>query len=345
MLLLILFVSIALVFSFLCSLAEAVLLTTSNAYISVLARKNHPSAIKLKHLKANINEPLSAILTLNTIAHTTGAVGAGAQAAIVFGNDYIGIASAILTFLILVFSEIIPKTIGASYWRQLAPITAVSLSFLTWILYPFVWLSEKITRMIHNEKELTGMSREEFAAMAELSAKEGQIANDESEILNNLLKFKETSIQSIMTPRTVIFSLSDQLRVEEFFHKYDQSPFSRILLYSGDKDNIISFVLRRDLLLAHARGNSSNKLQQYSRSIYVLLNKVSVFHAFSEMLRHRAQIAMIVDEYGSVKGLVTMEDYFETLLGKEIMDEYDKTEDMQQLAIKNWRKKMNGQQK
>jgi len=339
MLLLISYVLIALIFSFLCSIAEAVLLSITTAYISVQERRNSPTAKTLKSLKTDINRPLAAILTLNTIAHTTGAVGAGAQAAVVFGNAYVGLASAVLTLLILVFSEILPKTIGANYWRELAPATAVGLRFITWLLFPFVWLSEKITQGMKIENTLTGFSREEFSAMAEVSAKEGQIADDESTILTNLLKLQGTSIQSVMTPSTVMFCLSDKLLVEEFFHKYDKTPFSRILLYSGDQDNINGFVIRRDLLLAQARGNNKNSLRQYCRSISALPNKVSVSHAFSEMLHQRAQIMLVVDEYGTVKGIVTMEDLFESLLGLEIVDEYDKTEDMQHLARVNWQKK------
>jgi len=339
MLLLITYVLIALIFSFLCSIAEAVLLSVTTAHIAVLEKEQKKVGSILKTLKTDINKPLSAILTLNTIAHTTGAVGAGAQAAIVFGSAYVGVASAILTLLILFLSEIIPKTIGASNWRKLAPATAIGLKFITWLLFPFVWISEKITRGMVHESTLTGFSRDEFSAMAELSAEEGQIADDESTILRNLLLLRETNIQSVMTPRTVVFCLSDNLLVEEFFHKYDQTSFSRILVHSGDQEDINGFVIRRDLLLAQARGNFKNKLKKYRRDVAALLNTVSLSHAFSEMLRQRAQIMLVVDEYGTVKGIVTMEDLFETLLGLEIIDEYDKTEDMQKLARQNWQKK------
>jgi len=336
MILLITYVLIALVFSFLCSIAEAVLLSVTPAHVAILEKENHSSGVILKNLKSDINKPLAAILTLNTIAHTTGAVGAGAQAAVVFGSAYVGIASAILTLLILVLSEIIPKTIGANYWRELAPVTATGLKFLTWILHPFVWLSEKITGSLIKDNTLTGFSRAEFAAMAELSAEEGTIGTEESNLLKNLLLLRETSVESAMTPRTVVFSLSDNLLVDEFFHKYDQTPFSRILLYSGDKDNIEGFVIRSNLLLAQARGNSKNKLKEYRRDIDVLYNNVSLLHALNEMIRQSAQIMLVVDEYGTMEGVITMEDLFETLLGLEIIDESDKTEDMQQLARNIW---------
>ena len=295
MMLLLIYVLIALVFSFLCSIAEAVLLSVTPAHISTLESKNKEAGRILKTLKSDINKPLAAILTLNTIAHTTGAVGAGAQASIVFGSDYVGIASAVLTLLILFVSEIIPKTVGATYWRELSTMTAISLKFLTWILFPFVWLSEKITTGMLRESSLTGFSREEFSAMAELSADEGVIATEEFIVLKNLLLLRETCIKEAMTPRTVIFSLNQDLLVEEFFHKYDQTPFSRILVYSGDKDNINGFVIRRDLLLSQARGNGKNKLKKYRRDIGALLNTFSLSHALSEMLRQRTQIMLIVE--------------------------------------------------
>lgn len=339
MILLIIYVFIALIFSFICSIAEAVLLSITPAHIATLEKNRPAIGRKLKMLKSNINRPLAAILTLNTIAHTMGAAGAGAQATIVFGNDYIGLTSAILTLLILFFSEIIPKTIGANYWRELSSITTIGLGFLTWLLFPFVWISEKITQSIQNNKKQKEFSREEFSAMAELSAEEGTIAHEEHTVLKNLLLLKETNVKDAMTPRTVVFSLSENLLVEEFFHKYDQTPFSRILTYSGDKDNINGFVIRRDLLLAQARNNGKNKIKNYRRNISALLNTVSLSHTFSEMLKQRSQIALVVNEYGTMEGIVTMEDLFEALLGLEIIDENDKTKDMQQLARKIWNKK------
>ncbi len=339
MILLIIYVLVALIFSFLCSIAEAVLLSVTMPYITVLEKEHKTTGAALKKFKSDINKPLAAILTLNTIAHTIGAAGAGAQAAAVFGNAYVGVASAVLTLLILIFSEIIPKTIGASYWKELAPATAIGLKFITWLLHPFIWLSEIITRGMVRESSLTGFSRDEFSAMAELSAKEGQIADEESKILKNLLLLKETNVESAMTPRTVVFALSENLLVEEFFHKYDQSPFSRILVYGKDKEDINGFVIRSDLLLAQARGNNKSTLKNYHRNIGALLNTSSLSHVFSEMLRQSAQIMLVVDEYGTVEGIITMEDLFETLLGLEIIDESDKTEDMQRLAKKNWVKK------
>lgn len=336
MTLLIVYLLVALIFSFLCSIAEAVLLSVTAAHIAILEQQNKPSAALLKTLKADINQPLAAILSLNTIAHTVGAAGVGAQTAVVFGNAYLGIASAVLTLLILIFSEIIPKTIGALYWRPLAPVTAVLLNYLIRVLYPFVWLSNKITRG-WGERSLTGFSRDEFTAMADLSAKEGQIADQESRMLKNLLLLGETRIRSAMTPRTVMFSVPENLSVEGFITAHNQVQFSRILLYADDKDDICGFVLHRDILLAQTRGDSDKALSHYRREVAALPDQVSLLHAFNEMLRQRAQIMLVVNEYGTIDGIITMEDLFETLLGLEIIDEHDKTVNMQALAREIWK--------
>ena len=252
MLLLIVFVLLALVFSFLCSIAEAVILSVTPAHIMVLEKQGKSSGPLLRELKANVGKPLAAILTLNTIAHTVGAVGAGAQAVIVFGNAYLGVVSAVLTLLILVLSEIIPKTLGAHHWRKLAPATAYGLRILVWLLYPFVMLTEKLTGGMVEGVNLSGFSRSEFAAMADLSAKEGQLAKRESEILKNLLQLGNTRVRDVMTPRTVLFSLPGGTMVAEFFGKHEQVRFSRIPVYGEDPDQIEGFVLRSDLLLAQA---------------------------------------------------------------------------------------------
>ncbi len=339
MLLLITYILIALGFSFLCSIAEAVILSVTTAHIALLEKKGKSAGKQLRTLKADINQPLAAILTLNTIAHTVGAAGAGAQAAVVFGNAYVGIASAILTLLILIFSEIIPKTLGAHYWRQLAPLTAYALKGLVVILYPFVKLSELLTKGLTQGPTLVGFSRNEFVAMADLSAREGQLVQQESTILKNLLRLRKTLIADAMTPRTVVFSLPQQLRVEDFFQKYEQIRFSRIPIYAETQDQVTGFVLRSELLLAQARGNTDNPLMEYSRPLPALLAKMSLAQAFDEFMRLRAHIMLVVDEYGGLKGLLTLEDLLETLLGLEIVDEGDNEVDMQQLARQLWKRR------
>jgi CBS domain containing-hemolysin-like protein len=339
MLLLITFVLFALIFSFLGSIAEAVILSVTPAYTAVLESDGRPAGSVLRRLKADINKPLAAILTLNTIAHTVGAAGAGAQAALVFGSAYLGVASAVLTLLILVFSEIIPKTLGAHYWRSLAPVTAHGLRILVWLLYPFVVMAEKLTGGMVQGTTLSGFSRGELAAMAELSAEEGVLAEREFEILKNLLHLRKNRVQDAMTPRTVLFSLPETATVEQFFHQHDHVRFSRIPVYGSDPDQVNGFVLRSDIMLAQARGNTHSMLANYRREMLVLPESISLARAFNELLRQKSHIALVVDEYGDLQGILTLEDIFETLLGLEIVDEGDATVDMQALARKQWRRR------
>ena len=339
MLLLITYVIIALGFSFLCSIAEAVILSVTTPYITLMQQRSRRAGTLLAALKQDLNSTLAAILTLNTIAHTVGAAGAGAQAAKVFGNAYVGVASGILTLLILVFSEIIPKTLGAHYWKQLAPATAYALRGLIWILYPFVKLSELLTRGLTHGPGLTGFNREELAAMAELSAEEGQLEQQETMILKNLLRLRDTRVTDAMTPRTVIFSLPENISVEEFFWKYGSERFSRIPIYGEEPGHLNGFVLRSDLLLAQARGNTDTRLSTYRREISALPVSSTLSQAFDEFLRQRAHIMIIVDEYGGIAGILTLEDILETLLGLEIVDEGDANTDMQKLARRLWKKR------
>jgi CBS domain containing-hemolysin-like protein len=339
MTLLILFVSIALIFSFLCSIWEAVLLSITTAHISVLEQDGKASGKLLRELKSDINKPLAAILTLNTIAHTVGAVGAGAQAVVVFGDAWVGLISAVLTLLILVFSEIIPKTLGATYWRGLAGMTAHGLKFLIRALYPFVLLSELLTRGLARDTQIEGFSREEFAAMADLGEQEGQLHERESRILKNMFLLHETVVTDVMTPRPVVFSLPEALTVHEYFEKHYDSRFSRIPVYAENDEMFTGFVLKDDLLLAQARNNTDNTLKSYRRDLHRLSDHSSLSDAFDEVLHQRAHIMVIIDEYGGIEGIITMEDILETLLGLEIMDESDKTADMQEYARRMWRKR------
>lgn len=339
MFLLIVYVLIALGFSFLCSIAEAVILSVNTPYITLLKKSGRRSGVVLERMKKEINRTLAAILTLNTIAHTVGAAGAGAQAAQVFGNAWLGVASAVLTLLILIFSEIIPKTLGAYYWKQLAPVTAYVLQFMVWVLFPFVKMAEWITRGLSHGPVLTGFNRDELAAMAEVSAGEGLLEHDETRVLKNLLRLRDNRVTDIMTPRTVIFSLPESLRVEEYFWKHDDRRFSRIPTYRDNPDHLTGFVLRSDLLLAQARGNTDTELASYRRELHALPASISPAKAFDALLEQRAHMMVVVDEYGGTAGLVTMEDILETLLGLEIMDESDHTPDMQAHARRLWRKR------
>lgn len=339
MLSLITYVSIALICSFFCSMAEAVLLSLTSPYIASLEQKGRTSGNILRKLKEDVNRPLAAILTLNTIANTFGAVGAGAQAAAVFGSHSVGITSALMTLAILVFSGIIAKTIGASYWRTLGPAVARPLRWSVWVLYPFVLMSCGMTRGVSSSPGLKGFSREEFAALADLGAQEGQLAVKESRILKNLFHFRSSTIKDIMTPRTVVFALQENMTIAEFFEQHHQTPFSRIPIYNRDRDDITGFVLKDDIFLAQARGLQNARLHEYKREIKLVRSTFPVSELFEFLLDARAHIALVVDEYGGMEGIVTLEDVVETLLGLEIVDEADKTVDMQALARSLWEKR------
>lgn len=334
---LITYVLIALIFSFLCSIAEAVILSVTVGYIAVLENEKKSSGKLLRKLKEDINKPLAAILTLNTVAHTVGAAGAGAQASKVFGSAYLGIASAVLTLLILIFSEIIPKTLGAHYWQSLAPVTAYCLRFLVWLLFPFVKISEYFTKSLAHGPGLRGFNRDEFSAMAELSWKEGLLARKESKILTNLFSLHDTRVENVMTPASVVFSIPDSMTVGEYFKLYETSSFSRIPVYRGQRDHIDGFVLRNQLLLEHARGNSDAMIIDYIRDLPVIIDALPLANAYDELLRKKTLILLVVDEYGGYKGIITLEDVIETIIGMEIIDESDKSEDMQELARQLWR--------
>jgi CBS domain containing-hemolysin-like protein len=338
MFLLIIYVLIALGFSFICSIAEAVILSVSQAYISLLEKEGKPSGVLLGKLTSDINKPLSAILTLNTIAHTMGAAGAGAQAAAVFGDAYLGIISAVLTMLILVFSEIIPKTLGATFWRQLAPSTAHFLKYLIIVLYPFVKMSEKLTSGFTEDSPLKGLSRSELLAMAELSGQEGQLAKQESRFLKSLLQLHELSVKDAMTHRTVVFSAPESMDVTEFMEQKLPTEFSRIPIYEGDhRENISGFVLKSDILLAKANGEGHKKLSEMSNSLPTVLSDMPLSSTFDQFLKSRIHMVLVVDEYGGLEGLLTLEDLLESLLGIEIVDESDTNVSMKQLAKVMWR--------
>ena len=333
MFLLIVYVLIALGFSFLCSIAEAVILSVSPAYISVLDNEGRPSGKILNSLTQDINRPLSAILTLNTIAHTMGAAGAGAQAAIVFGDAYLGLISAVLTLLILVFSEIIPKTLGATYWRALAPATAYFLKYLTIVLLPFVKMSELLTRSFKEDSPLRGLSRTELHAMAELSGQEGQLAKHESAFMKSLLSLHELRVKDAITHRTAVFSVSENMSVETFFHKHSQIEYSRIPVYEGDdNENITGYVMRSDLLVAQARGNTDKPLSAYSKSMITLLGTMPLSSTFDHFIQSHVHMLLVVDEYGGLEGILTLEDLLERLLGVDIVDEKDTAVSMRHLA-------------
>ena len=341
MTLLILYLLLAIGVSFFCSIAEAVILSVRPSYIAVLEQKGKPSGKVLKGLRDNLDRPLAAILTANTIAHTVGAAGVGAQATYLFGNAYLGLTSGILTLLILIFSEIIPKTLGATYWQQLAPAMGVMISWLTLLLFPFVWLSEKLTRVLSRSGvSAFTFSRDEMTAMAKIGKEEGLLDVKELKIVTNLMKLHRLSVRDIMTPRPVIFSVSESMTVADFFGAYAEKPFSRIPVYGKGTDDITGYVLKHDLLKAQAADDFGKKLSDFKRDFLVVPDKLMASDIYDRLMYEKSHIALVVDEYGTVQGLATLEDVVETLIGLEITDESDKVEDMQDLAHKRWRERM-----
>lgn len=340
MVLLSIYVLLALGFSFLCSIAEAVLLSITPSYIEGQKEKRPKRAARLKRLKQdNIDRSLAAILTLNTIAHTVGAIGAGAEATVVFGSAWVGIFSAIMTLAILFFSEIIPKTIGAVYWTQLVAPTSFFVSTLIVVLYPIVWISEIITQFISRGKSLHIFSRDEFVAMASVGLKTGQIDSKESRVIQNLFRFRSLKVADIMTPRTVIMAFQEDLKINDSLDRLTQSPFSRVPIYKANIDDIIGFVLKDDVLIRIAQKRGNGQLKTLKREILSVPESVSLIALLEHFLTDRKQIAIVVNEHGGTEGLVTLEDLIETLLGLEIMDETDNVEDMRALARKQWLKR------
>jgi len=339
MALLLAYIMLALGVSFACSVAEAVILSLTSAHVSLLEKRGRPAGPLLRDLRDNINRPLAAILTLNTIAHTVGAAGAGAQAAAVFGNRWVGVASAVLTLLILVLSEIIPKTLGAFYWKQLAPLTAHALHWLILLLLPFVKLSEWLTRSFSNGPALKGFNREELAAVAALSTQEGQLSEAEAGILVNMLGLRQRQVREVLTPRTVVFSLEEDTSLKTFVECFRPVRFSRIPLYSGSPENITGYAMRTEILAAFARGSGDRRLKELGRPIETVAEDTRLSEAFDRFLRQRAHIMFVVDEHRGMAGILTLEDVIEALIGREIVDEMDETADMRKLARSLWERR------
>ena len=331
--LLVFFVVMAIGISFICSLAEAALLSMTPSFIADIRETNPARADMLKKLKVdNVDQSLAAILTLNTIAHTLGSIGAGAQATIVFGSAWFGLFSALMTLAILILSEIMPKTLGTAYWRQLSGLVAYFVRGIIILLYPIIWFSERLTKMLVRGKDSNVFSRREFAALASVGEESGQIDPLESRIIRNLLAFGAIKVEDIMTPRSVMLAFEESMTVAEVLAERPKLTFSRLPIYDQELDDVKGFVLKTDMLLAKANHAMNKPLHQFKRDITFVFSKMKLFDLLDLMLKDHIHIAITVGEYGEVKGLVTLEDVLETLLGLEIVDEIDKVEDMQALA-------------
>ena len=333
---LIAYLFLALFVSFLCSIMESVLLSTPQSFLIVKKNKGHKWAKSFLNLKINIDKPLSAILSLNTVAHTIGAAGVGAQAVKVFGEVYFGIVSAVLTILILVFTEIIPKTIGARYWKSLTRTSFFTIKFMIFITYPLVVMSSVITRIFFNQPNEQTTSREEIAALASIGSDEGLFSEKENKIIQNILRLKNVKVTEIMTPRVVVAVADENLPLEDFLKNKEYLKFSRIPVYSGNNENITGYVFRQQVFENLAENNQNLKLKEIKREIIVVPETMVLFSLWEKLLEKKEHIALIVDEYGGLDGIVTMEDIIETLLGLEIVDEKDTITDMQKFARERW---------
>ncbi len=338
MIILIVYISVALGFSFLCSVLEAVLLSISPSYIASENEKGHRGGKLWLKFKADIDQPLAAILSLNTIAHTVGAAGAGAQATRIFGEAYFGVISAILTLLILIISEIIPKTLGAVYWRQLAPVCARTLQFVLIAMYPLAKMAQSLTRLLSKNAPQQSISRDEFQALAELGAREGVFSGEESAQVASMMRFRSLVARDVMTPRPVVFALDENLSVADALKRAPVHRFSRIPLYSEHPDEIQGFI-RKDAMLQTAIHAPDTPLASLRRDLPAVIETRPVDSLLRWMVEEREQIVMVINEYGSVLGIVTTEDLVETLLGMEIVDETDHNVDMQALARSLWRRR------
>ena len=340
--LLTLYVFLALGFSFLCSVLEAVLLSITPGYVAALEKDGSKAGARIKRLKKDVDRPLAAILSLNTIAHTVGAAGAGAQAGHVFGDAYLGVVSGVLTVLILIVSEIIPKSLGSAHWKKLAPLVAAVLGPLTFVMtvIPFVPVARWITSRIGGSGHPSVPSREEISAIAVQGARQGVFPANESRVLQNLFRISQLTAMDVMTPRTVVFGVAETLSVGELIARTDWLRFSRIPVHEGNLDKTTGYVLKSDVLLRGAKGELDLPLKELRRPIPAVPRTAPLSTLFDQLLEKESNhVALVVDEYGGTAGLVTLEDLVETLLGLEIVDEVDAVTDMQELAREQWRKR------
>ena len=338
--------TLSILFSFLCSIWEAVLLSVTPSYIKRKETEDPAVGKLLVRFKEDIDKPLSAILTLNTIAHTVGAIGVGAEAGKLYANKvlnvgfnlpYESIVATLMTLAILFVSEIIPKTLGANNWQTLAPISAKGINSLMWILKPFIWLSNQLTKRLQKDKGKSVFSKQDFAAMTDIANESGQIAERDSILIKNVLKFDELTAKDVMTPRTVLKIEDGKTTLNEYYEKVKgQNTYSRIPIYNESRDNIIGLVLKDELLESIVDGKGDQKLNSIKRDISVVDMEMSLRKVFDSFHESRAHLAIVMNQYGGVQGIVTQEDIFETLFGLEILDETDEIGNLQEYAREKW---------
>jgi len=326
--------------SFLCSLLESTLMSTPLSFITMREDEGYRSASRFKSYKIDSAKPIAAILSLNTIANTIGAAGVGAQATLVFGNQWFGVVSAVTTLLILVFSEIVPKTIGTRHWKHLMGFATNTIHALVIVLFPIVWLVEKFTHTIApQDVEEAAVSREEVLAMADIAEDEDVIDEDENKIIQNVIKLDNVKAEDVMTPNTVAAIAPESMTLKEFYRNATFSHFSRIPLYADNSQYLTGYVLRSEALEYLADDKFNATLADIKRELKLYNEEMSVSDIWDSLLKHKEQIAGIIDEYGCFQGILTLEDIIETILGLEIIDERDDVADMRQYALERWQQR------
>lgn len=337
---LLLFLFGAMAISFLCSILEASLMSTPISYVTMREEEGYKPASKFKVYKQDSSRPIAAILSLNTIANTIGAAGVGQQANILFGSRWFALVSVIVTILILVFSEIIPKTIGATRWKSLMGFTTACISFLIFIMYPIVvcieWLQKHITPKDSSD---TTISRDEVSAMANVAEEEGDLEEDENAIIQNLINMDDVTAADVMTPRVVAHIAPERMTIKTFYRDKRYLHHSRIPVFADNDEYITGYILRMEALQLMAEDKYDVTLGEIKREIASFNEDTPLDEIWDEMLRKDEQISVVINEYGSFQGILTLEDVIETLLGSEIVDEYDTVRDMQQLALDKWKKR------
>lgn len=340
MALLLFFLLGAMAVSFLCSILEATLMSTPISYISMREEEGYKPAVRFREYKQDSSRPIAAILSLNTIANTIGAAGVGRQATIIFGSEWFGLVSALMTILILVFSEIIPKTIGTTRWKSLMGFATGAIGLLIVLMYPLVLLIELLTRLVTpKDAEEPAVSRDEVSAMANVAEEEGDLEEDENTIIQNLISMDEVKAFDVMTPRVVCEIAPESMTLKSFYKSKRYRHHSRIPVYADNDEYITGYILRMEALQLMAEDKFDLTLGEIRRDVATFDEDTTLDKIWDEMLSKDEQIAIIINEYGSFQGILTLEDVIETLLGSEIVDENDTVRDMQQLAREKWKKR------
>ena len=337
---LLLYMSIALVFSFLCSVFEAVLYSTPISHIETMAQSGSASGRLLKKFRENIDAPIAGILSLNTIAHTVGAALAGASAVKVLGEPWLPHFSAVFTLMIFLLSEVIPKTLGVIYARSLVPWVAYPIQILIWTQAPLIWLCKLVTRLISRGKKEHGISPNELIAMAHVGRESGTIGVEESNAIQNILRLKEKTVHHVMTPRTVIFALQAKQTIGDVLQTTGVPTYSRIPIVEDGPEDMVGVVLRRDILSVGAEDRDTTFLHQLARPVHFVVESLALDRVLRMFLEKRQHLFVAIDEYGGVAGIVTLEDIIEEIIGREIVDETDVADDMRELARRHRRTAM-----